>query len=235
MTFLLPTALAALVLVGIPLALHLLRREEVRNEDFPALRYLPPEARTSDRRLRVRERILLALRLAAVVAAVFAAARWLVPTGTGHLPPADLVLVVDDGIGSGAVVEGRRILDRQRELAMDLLASLGPLDRVWLIPASEALSAPWLPRLSVSPAEARVLLGRPGAGTGPGPGGRTPSTGREPFSPSGGKDPAGWWWCASTGPGTVAPLLASMPPSPRSWRSIPAFPFPKTGASSTWR
>ena len=171
MTFLLPAALAALILAGIPLALHLLRREEVRREDFPALRYLPPEARASDRRLRVRERILLALRLAAVVAAVFAAARWLLPTGAAHLPPADLVMVLDDGIGSGAVVDGQRILDRQRELAFDLLASLGPLDRVWLIPASEAASdpsafrqngrpTPHPPlRLPVSPAEARDLLG----------------------------------------------------------------------------
>ena len=176
MTFLLPAALAGLVLVGIPLALHLLRREEIRQEDFPALRYLPPEARTSDRRLRVRERILLALRVAAVVAAVFAAARWLLPVGSAHLPPADLVLVVDDGIGSGAVVEGRRILDLQRELASELLASLGPLDRVWLVPASEAAMEAALEtaseatsdpfprpratlRLPVSPAEAMDRLG----------------------------------------------------------------------------
>jgi len=154
MTFLLPAALAALVMVGLPLALHLLRREEFRREDFPALRYLPPEARTSDRRLRIRERILLALRVAAVVLAVFAAARWILPVGASHLPPADLVLVVDDGIGSGAVVEGRRILDLQRDLATGVLASLGPMDRVWLIPASEPRSL----RLPVSPAEAREQL-----------------------------------------------------------------------------
>ncbi|TVP43387.1 MAG: hypothetical protein EA350_13855 [Gemmatimonadales bacterium] len=138
MTFLLPAALAALVLVGLPVAIHLLRREETREESFPALRYLLSDLRVRQRRLRLREQILLALRVTAVLAAVLAAARWVMPVGSGHLPPADVVIVLENGIVSGAVVDGRRILDDQRALAAELLDRLGDHDRVWVMPTAPA-------------------------------------------------------------------------------------------------
>lgn len=154
MTFLLPGALVALVLAAVPVLLHFLRREEVEERSFPALRYFPPELRDRDRNLRIRERLLLLLRTLAVVVAVLAAARWIVPAGGGSDPPADFVIVVEEGIASGAVVEGRRILDAQRALATELVSALGERDQVWVLPAS----APGGPVRPLSPAEALAVL-----------------------------------------------------------------------------
>jgi len=154
-TFLLPAALAALVLVGLPVLIHLLRREEIREADFPALRYLLSDLRVRQRKLRFREQILLALRVGAVLLAVLAAARWVIPSGSGHLPPADVVVVIENGILSGAVVDGRRILDEQRDLAVEVLDRLGAPDRVWIMPTA----SPDVPVFPLSPAEAVVALG----------------------------------------------------------------------------
>ncbi|CAN5672543.1 hypothetical protein BH23GEM11_BH23GEM11_02550 [soil metagenome] len=154
MTFLLPVALAALVMVGLPIAIHLLRREEVRERDFPALRYFLSDARVRQQRLRLRELILLALRVGAVLLAVLAAARWVMPSGSGHLPPADVVVIIENGIVSGTVVDGRRVLDGQKELAAALLDRLGPPDRVWIMPTGSA----HVPVFPVTPAEALVDL-----------------------------------------------------------------------------
>jgi len=154
-TFLLPAALAALVLVGLPVLIHLLRREEIREADFPALRYLLSDLRVRQRKLRFREQILLALRVGAVLLAVLAAARWVIPSGSGHLPPADVVVVIENGILSGAVVEGRRILDEQRNLAAELLDRLGAPDRVWIMPTA----SPDVPVFPLTPTEALDALG----------------------------------------------------------------------------
>jgi hypothetical protein len=140
-TFLLPAALAAMALAAVPILLHFLRREEVEERSFPALRYFPPEVRDRDRNLRIRERLLLLLRTLAVVIAVLAAARWIVPLAGGSDPPADFVIIVEEGIASGAVVEGRRILDAQVALASDLVSALGERDLVWIVPTTAPGSA----------------------------------------------------------------------------------------------
>lgn len=160
MTFLLPAALAGLLALAVPLLLHLLRGEAVREEAFPALRYLLASGAPRERHRRLRELLLLALRLTLVLLLTLGAARWILPTGAGHHPPADLVLLVDNGPLSGAVVDGRRILEAQRALAERLLEELGPADRVWVLPtattgpASAPVARPWTPE------EAREALAR---------------------------------------------------------------------------
>jgi hypothetical protein len=154
MTFLVPAALAALVLAAVPILLHLLRRRDVEERSFPALRYLPPDARRKNRTFRLRELILLALRVGALVLAVVGAARWILPVGAADHPPADLVLVLDDGIASAAVTDGMRILDAQLSLGRELLEALGPLDRVWVLGAA----SPDRPTRPVSPGAALELL-----------------------------------------------------------------------------
>ncbi len=154
MGFLLPAALGALVLAAIPILLHLLRRRDVEERAFPALRYLPPDARRRDRTFRIRSWLLLALRVGAVAVATFGAARWILPLGSGDHPPADLVLIVDNGITSAAVVDGTRILDAQLALGREILSELGALDRVWVLGAE----APDRPLRPVSPQSALDLL-----------------------------------------------------------------------------
>jgi hypothetical protein len=68
-----PAGLAALVALAVPLLLHLRRAEDTQRVDFAALRWLTPRRRPRQR-LRLREWLLLALRLllVAVVALLFA-------------------------------------------------------------------------------------------------------------------------------------------------------------------
>lgn len=72
-----PAALAGLVALAVPLALHVVRRAREREHAFAALRWIAPRARPR-RRLRLEERALLALRLALVagVVGLLAAPAW---------------------------------------------------------------------------------------------------------------------------------------------------------------
>lgn len=156
MSLLVPSALVAGLLVLVPLLLHLRREEPAREESFPALRLLLEAGKDRTRILRLRELLLLLFRVGAIVVITLAAARWVLPLGGAHEPPLELVLVVDHGPLSGAVVDGVRILDAQRELAHALLAELGDGDRVWVIPAAEGE----FPLHPLPPREAREALAR---------------------------------------------------------------------------
>ena len=135
MGFLAPAFLALGVFVGVPLLVHLLRRRVTRVVDFPAVQYLARMQQAHQRDLRVRHRLLLLLRLLAVLALALAAARPLARwAGVGHAPVA-VALLVDNSMSSGRVFEGTRVLDRLRTEARRVLDALDAGDRVWLVTA----------------------------------------------------------------------------------------------------
>ena len=68
MSFLSAGLLAGLVATGIPIALHLLARQQPRRVIFPATRFLKQSLDTHRDRLQVRRWWLLALRILAVAA-----------------------------------------------------------------------------------------------------------------------------------------------------------------------
>ena len=68
MGFLAPAFLALAAFAGVPLLVHLLRRRIGQTVDFPAVRYLARMEREHSRDLKVRHRLLLILRLLAVLA-----------------------------------------------------------------------------------------------------------------------------------------------------------------------
>src|SRR6266702_3803943 len=115
-TFLHPLALVGLAAVAIPALLHLLERRVPPEAEFPPLRYLSEAERQSARRLKLRHLLLLMLRTALIVLIVLAAARPLLPSpGSGarlvHEPTA-LAVILDNSPSSGAVIDGRPMLDR---------------------------------------------------------------------------------------------------------------------------
>lgn len=136
MSFVHPLALLGLAAAAIPALLHLLHRRTPPELDFPALRYLSEAERQSARRLKLRHLLLLILRTALIVAIVLAAARPLVPVtrggGSAHEPTA-LVVILDNSPSSGAVVDGRPVLDRLRAVARGSLTRATSADRVWLM------------------------------------------------------------------------------------------------------
>ena len=135
MTVLSPLLLLASIAVAVPILIHLLRRRETRTLVFPALRYLKRTTREHARIVRLRQLLLLALRITAVLLAVLAGARLVLPLGGSDDPPAALAIVVDNGLTSGAVVGDGRLLDSIRARATEALGRAGPRDRIWLIEA----------------------------------------------------------------------------------------------------
>ncbi len=134
MTFLHPWLLAGLLAAGVPILLHLVQRREPPTVMFPAVRYLLDATREHQRRLRIRHWLLLLLRTLLVAALVLAAAGPTVRrTGvTGHAPGA-LVLVLDNSLSSGAVVDGTPRLEQLVRTADAVLARATPADAVWLV------------------------------------------------------------------------------------------------------
>jgi hypothetical protein len=146
--FLQPAALLGLLAAGIPTVLHLLTRRVPPTVTFPAVRYLEETERRQNRRLKLRHLLLLLLRTALIASVVLAAARPVarMAVGGAHAPTA-FVLIVDNSLSSGAVVEGRTVADLLAARGREIAARVGQGDRLWL------MLADGLPR-AVTPSEA---------------------------------------------------------------------------------
>ncbi len=140
MLFLQPLALLLLGGALVPPLLHLFQRRRPADVTFPAVRYLRQTEQESSRTIRLRNLVLLLLRMAAVGLVALAAARPVVPArlgagvGGGHEPTA-LVLVLDNSLSSGAVAGGTRVFDDLAARARETLLAAQPGDALWLIRA----------------------------------------------------------------------------------------------------
>ena len=153
MGFLTPLWLLLGAAISVPLILHLLQRHQGPRVIFPAVRYLKRAEREHARRIKLRQLLLLLLRLIAVLLIAFAAARpFLRGAGVGHAPAA-VVIVLDNSLSSGLVVGDRRVLDELKDRALETLRRAGPDDRFWLLRAG----APWEPAL---PGDAQTIATR---------------------------------------------------------------------------
>src|SRR5690606_7511114 len=111
---------------------------------FPALRYLRRAEKESARRIRLRQILLMLLRIAAVLLLAFAAARPFIGFGgSGHSPTA-VVIVLDNSMSSGTVEGEQRLLDQLAARALEMLAEAGPDDRFWLLRAGEPHAPAWI-------------------------------------------------------------------------------------------
>ena len=133
MSFLAPLYLVLAGAIAVPLLIHLMRRRIGARVDFPAARYLERAEKEHSRTLKIRNLLLMLLRVLALLAIVAAAARpvarWL---GAGHAPTA-IAIVIDNSLSSSAVVNGRPLLDQFKTMARDVLSNATPTDRVWLV------------------------------------------------------------------------------------------------------
>jgi len=119
----------------VPLLIHLLRRRIGTRIDFPAARYLARAEKEHSRSLRLRNILLMLLRVAIVLFVTLAAARPVMRLGgAGHGPTA-MAIVLDNSLSTTAVVDGHPLLERFRASAGDILAAANSTDRLWLITA----------------------------------------------------------------------------------------------------
>ena len=153
MAFLAPLALLLAAAAAIPILLHLFQRQQGPRMVFPALRYLRRAEKEHARRIRLRQLLLLLLRVSAVLLLAFVAARPFLRRGGSAHEPTAAVLILDNSASTSAVVGERRVIDDLKDRAIEALAAAGPDDRFWLLRAG----APWEPAL---PGDARTLADR---------------------------------------------------------------------------
>lgn len=126
MSFLNPAILLGVLLVGVPIAIHLLNKNRVREVRWPMMKFLLNIVRKNEKRLQMEDLILLICRCIIVGLLALAFARpaiWL-GQGTFFLPdPVTAVVLLDvsGSMGYGNGVETR--LDQAKKAANDLLAT----------------------------------------------------------------------------------------------------------------
>ena len=135
MSFLAPLYLLLGAAVGVPLLLHLLRRNIATRVDFPAARYLLRAEAEHSRSLKLRNLLLMMLRVLLVLAIALAAARPFLPgLGVGHGPTA-VAVVLDNSASTTAVVGGKAVFDRLRDASRAVILASTPTDKLWLVTA----------------------------------------------------------------------------------------------------
>lgn len=139
MSLLAPWFLAGLLLIGGPIVAHLIRRATRERIAFSTLRFLDPSAPRLDRRSRVQNPWLLALRciVVAVLALGFARPflRQSTPPVSVRSTPRHVVAVLDES----ASMRRTGLWDAAREQVATLAASLGAGDRFLLLGAGTSV------------------------------------------------------------------------------------------------
>ena len=135
MSFLEPLYLLLAVAAAVPLLLHLLRRRISLRVEFPAARYILRAERENSRKLKLRNFLLMFLRILAVLFIALAAAR---PVGrligSGHAPTA-VAIVVDNSLSTSTIIDGAPLFRRLRTAALAAARHATPSDRIWLVTA----------------------------------------------------------------------------------------------------
>jgi hypothetical protein len=134
-SFLEPLYLLLAGAAGVPLLLHLLRRRISLKVEFPAARYILRAERENSRKLKLKNLLLMLLRIVAVLLIALAAAR---PVGrligAGHAPTA-IAIVLDNSLSTSTIVDGAPVFRRLRTAALAAARQATPSDRIWLVTA----------------------------------------------------------------------------------------------------
>lgn len=159
MTIVFPLLLGGLILAGLPVLIHLLRRQKPKRLPFPALRLLRESFQANQRSLRLRQLLLLVLRMAIVALICFAVSRPLLDTQwIASLPgsadrPVAAVFLFDTSYSMEYQHDGRSRLRAAQDYACRLLDDLPPGSRVAVLDSAE-LGGEW--QVSLSKARDRI-------------------------------------------------------------------------------
>jgi hypothetical protein len=155
MTFLNPFALLGLAAAAIPIILHLLNLRKLKTVEFSSLQFLKELQKSTLRRVKIRQLLLLLIRTLLIVALVFAFSR---PALQGSLAgtigthaKTTMVILLDDSPSMAVRNEHGVIFAQAKEAAARILTLAQEGDEVQLLRLSE------VPRLSSPPAQAELL------------------------------------------------------------------------------
>ncbi len=134
MTFLNSIFLAALAAVVIPLLIHFLSRRRIKVVDFSSLRFLLQMQKSRLRWLKIRDIILLLLRIAILAMLVLAFAR---PTITGRRvqsnAPVSTAFLIDNSLSTEAASSAGIVYDDLKRSALAILDMAKPGDEIFII------------------------------------------------------------------------------------------------------
>ncbi|MEZ6197106.1 MAG: BatA domain-containing protein [Planctomycetota bacterium] len=148
MIFQSPALLAGLALIAVPIIIHLINKRKFRVVDWAPMKYLRQSLRTTRRRIRLEQLLLLLTRILFVAALVLAVSRPLA-SGDGGLGWAGVgsrtsrLLVVDDSLSMGRKAGTVSDLGLAREAALRVIGAAGKNDSLTVLRAT----APLLPLL----------------------------------------------------------------------------------------
>jgi hypothetical protein len=173
MTFIHPLLLGGLALLGLPVVIHLIMRQQPRHLLFPALRFLKLQQRTNQRKLRLRHLLLLLLRMLLIALMCLALARprlfnERLNSFLGGDQPVALALVLDTSPSMGYTLGGETRLNTAKARALELLDEVSEASRFavidtadpvpeWL--ASRAAARERITALTIRPANQPVTAG----------------------------------------------------------------------------
>lgn len=144
MTFLNPLALIGFIAAAIPLLLHLFNLRKIRRIEFSTLTFLKELQRTTIRRIKVKQWLLLLIRTAFVVALVLAFAR---PALRGTLGAGggsartSIAVILDNSLSMGARDSRGEFLKQAKEEAFRILNLMHEGDDAIILRTSDLASA----------------------------------------------------------------------------------------------
>ncbi|HTO93472.1 MAG TPA: BatA domain-containing protein, partial [Bacteroidota bacterium] len=149
MTFLNPLVLFGLAAAAIPVLLHLLNLRKLRTVEFSSVRFLKELQKTSIRRVRFRQILLLVLRTLTIIAVVLAFSRPALRgtiAGISRAGAASTTVIIVDDSPSMSVHDARgTALARAAQAAGRLADLAGEGDRLYMVPLSELRAGSPLP------------------------------------------------------------------------------------------
>ena len=146
MAFLAPLMLIGVLALGVPIAIHLIGRRRARIVKFAALDFLLATKRRTARRFRLRERVLLLVRVIACAALALALAKPYMSCARKGPEvargPQAAVIVIDDSFASSYLVGGTPWIKTATDEARRLLALLGPEAEIAIVRTAEGAEHP---------------------------------------------------------------------------------------------
>ena len=143
MTFLNPFVLFGLAAAAIPILLHLLNLRKLKTIDFSTLRFLKELQKTSIRKLKTQQIILLILRTLIVILSVLAFSR---PTIKSTLPSigthakSSIIVVLDNSLSMDITDEDGNRFSKAKKLTSEILGALEEGDEMAFIPLSSLIN-----------------------------------------------------------------------------------------------
>lgn len=140
-----PVLIAGIALVGLPVLLHLIMKQEPKRVLFPAFRFLKQKRNLNQRKMRLRHFLLLALRMLLIALfamtlfqpTIYSEGSWLF---SGEQPVA-VVVLIDTTPSMGYTANGKSRLDEARRRALEFLDDLPPGSRVAVLDPTDPLGS----------------------------------------------------------------------------------------------